>query len=202
MGEAKFGLRLAECLSARLCHELVGPIGAIANGVELLGEDAGFAEEATGLIQNSSGEAVARLQFYRFAYGASVEIKATDARKALMAAFAEGRVACEWPEEWTPPSWRWIKLALNLFVAGAECLPRGGTLRLSTADGLSLACEGEGARVPEIFVSSFQPSLPLEALTPRTVQAVFTYRIARDVGLSLGVDSVRPGRVSLHATRL
>ena len=63
-------LRLISLLTARLCHELVDPITAIGNGVELIVEgDADFAREATALVADSARRAASRLQFYRFAYG-------------------------------------------------------------------------------------------------------------------------------------
>src|ERR1700691_3022054 len=63
-------LRVLELLAARLCHDLIGPVSAIANGVELLADDdAGFAADALALVADSSRKAGRRLQFYRFAYG-------------------------------------------------------------------------------------------------------------------------------------
>ncbi len=65
--------RVLELLNARLCHELVSPVGAINNGVELLGEDdPDFVRDAIALIGQSARKAGQRLQFYRFAYGTSV----------------------------------------------------------------------------------------------------------------------------------
>src|SRR5580658_5829839 len=65
-------LRVLELLSARLCHELVSPVGAINNGVELLAEeDPDFVRDAIELIGQSARTASRRLQFYRFAYGTS-----------------------------------------------------------------------------------------------------------------------------------
>ena len=74
------GMRVLELLSARLCHELSGPIAAINNGVELLAdEDSGlaspsspaFLHDAAALVSDSARRARSRLQFYRFAYGFS-----------------------------------------------------------------------------------------------------------------------------------
>ena len=63
-------LRVVELLAARLCHDLISPVAAIANGAELLGEDdPDFVREAVALVGNSAREANARLQFFRFAYG-------------------------------------------------------------------------------------------------------------------------------------
>jgi len=66
-------MRVVELLNARLCHELVSPVGAINNGVELLGEeDPDFVRDAIQLIGQSARKASQRLQFYRFAYGTNV----------------------------------------------------------------------------------------------------------------------------------
>src|SRR5690349_9018956 len=63
-------LRVVELLAARLCHDLISPVAAIANGAELLDEDdPDFVREAVMLVNSSAREANARLQFYRFAYG-------------------------------------------------------------------------------------------------------------------------------------
>ena len=67
---ATVDIRILELLSARLCHELISPVGAIGNGVELLGEDdPDFVRDAVALIGQSAKKAAHRLQFYRFAYG-------------------------------------------------------------------------------------------------------------------------------------
>src|SRR5918912_397481 len=63
-------MRVFELLAARLCHDLISPVAAIANGAELLGEDdPEFARKAAALVGTSAREANARLQFFRFAYG-------------------------------------------------------------------------------------------------------------------------------------
>jgi histidine phosphotransferase ChpT len=194
MPETELGLRLAECLAARLCHEWVGPLGAIANGVELLAEDSEFAAEATALVARSSGEAVSRLHFYRLAYGATVEIKTGDAEAALLAHFAEGRHRCEWPAGWRPDDWRWVKLALNLFVVAMETLPRGGVLRLSAPGptGLVLSCIGENVRLPPNFDALADPGIAAAEITPRTVQTIFTAHLARGLGAALVAELVAP----------
>ena len=65
-------LRVLELLTARLCHDLIGPVAAIANGVELLGEDdPDFVRDAVALVGDSARKAITRLQLYRFAYGFS-----------------------------------------------------------------------------------------------------------------------------------
>src|SRR5258708_33740193 len=65
-------LRVIELLSARLCHDLIGPVAAISNGAELLAdEEPEFVRDAIALVGDSARKASTRLQFYRFAYGFS-----------------------------------------------------------------------------------------------------------------------------------
>src|SRR5260221_12246183 len=92
-------LKIVELLSARLCHELVSPIGAIANGVELLGEDdPAVVRDATALIAQSARRAAQRLQVYRFGYGSLATGKSgvPDPRALVGGLFAGRIVRSEW----------------------------------------------------------------------------------------------------------
>src|SRR5215813_167191 len=96
-------LRLAELLCTRLCHDLTGPIGAVNNGAEFLSEE-GFnlQGQAMELITSSAASAVARLQFYRLAYGRvkeQGEASIADGQKLAADFFAGGKVALEWPDQ-------------------------------------------------------------------------------------------------------
>src|SRR5579864_1889936 len=95
-------VRILELLSARLCHELISPIGAIGNGVELLGEeDPEFVRDAVQLIGQSAKKASQRLQFCRFAHGTLGGKSAAGLTAAeLTAGLLEGgKVACSWSAE-------------------------------------------------------------------------------------------------------
>src|SRR5690348_9476295 len=138
--------RILELLASRLCHELISPVGAINNGVELLDDgDAGFVRDATALIGQSARRAAMRLQFYRFAYGAGGLGGGTPDARALVAGILEGgKVRCDWPVEFDalPPPWQ--KLACNLILLAAEILPRSGTVILTrAASGVSAMAAGE-----------------------------------------------------------
>src|SRR5258708_13176333 len=103
-------MRVVELLNARLCHELVSPVGAINNGVELLGEeDPDFVRDAIQLIGQSARKASQRLQFYRFAYGTNASASGTPAsgRDLSLGLFEETKIRCDWlagaatlPSDW------------------------------------------------------------------------------------------------------
>ncbi|MGH7015237.1 MAG: histidine phosphotransferase family protein [Stellaceae bacterium] len=180
--------RVLELLASRLCHELISPVGAINNGVELLSDgDAGFMRDATALIGQSARRAAMRLQFYRFAYGAGgVGGGAPDA-KALVAGILEGgKVRCDWPGAFDALDSSWQKLACNLVLLAAETLPRGGTVTLARqGKGLSAVAAGEAVNLTAELKAALTPAAEVAALTARTVHAYFTARYAESVGANL-----------------
>ena len=92
-------LRIAELLCSRLCHDLVSPIGAVNNGVELMEEFGGASDEAMALIGASGKQAARRLQYYRIAFGlaGSQIAQSLDDTKAVVTGFLEGgKVAADW----------------------------------------------------------------------------------------------------------
>lgn len=179
-------LRVLELLAARLCHDLISPIAAIANGAELLGEDdPDFVREAVALVGTSAREANARLQFFRFAYGFGGGGLAGPAPCQLAAEyFAESKIVCVYGEtaRALPPEQQ--KLACALLVVAREALPRGGRLAVGAAFG------GPGIAAPEIEATGTAVSLSAEAraaltgaidpaaLTTRTVPACFAGLLA------------------------
>jgi histidine phosphotransferase ChpT len=190
MSDARIDLRIAELLAARLCHELVSPIGAINNGVELLEDDPDFAAAASGLIAQSATQATRRLQFYRVAYGSTAPIALEPGRKAALDLFADGKIVCDWPERLVPAG---IKLACNLFLVAAEALPRGGRLTLAAADPLEIRAEGEGARLPAHLPDALTGALAADAIDARSVQAAFTGVLAMRAGLRPSIATLASG---------
>ena len=122
--------RVLELLCGRLCHELISPVGAINNGVELLDEeDPEFVKEAMTLIGQSARKAGQRLQFYRFAYGtagAASGGSSADGRDLSLGLLEGGKVRCEWSQEARGLALPWQRLGCNMLVLALEALPRGG----------------------------------------------------------------------------
>ena len=193
MTDEGIDLRIAELLAARLCHELVSPVGAINNGVELLEDDPDFAADAAALIGQSAIQATRRLQFYRIAYGSTVPIAVEQGRKATLDLFADGKIACDWPE--APGLAVGAKLACNFMLVAAEALPRGGRLTLGAgaSDGLEILVTGEGARLPAHLPDALAGALPADAVDARSVQAAFTGALARRAGLRPSIETLPTG---------
>jgi len=149
-------LRVASLLASRLCHDLIGPLGAVDNGLELIAEEGRMAEEALALAQRSAKRAAARLRYFRFAFGAAGEdasFGTSEARGLAQNLLHTGEIQLAWSAagaEILPPGA--CRLLLNMILLGVDCLPRGGVIHiLALPDRLSVDCTAPQARVtPEL----------------------------------------------------
>lgn len=200
-------MRLTELLCSRLCHELASPVGAINNGIEMIEEfDDSMLPDAMPLIGSSAKMVAARLSFYRMAYGAAGTQSLgsfADIKELADAYFAEGRTKISWPDDATVPEMRdgWGKLLLNLLSLAADTLPRGGAVAVAFDEesggyGLTVAAEGEGARISQECAKAMVPDVSSDALTPRSVHAYFVCRLSDRFGSGLHADDEMAGRVA------
>jgi histidine phosphotransferase ChpT len=206
-------LRVLELLTARLCHELSGPIAAINNGVELLADepvlangrvDPDFVQDAMALVGDSASRAASRLQFYRFAYGFShAGLMVGAAPDELATCFFEGtRIACDYGDSIRVMPLDWQKLACNLLLIGAEALSRGGSLVLAAGPaGINVEAIGELAALSPETSAALALATPIAALTSRSVQAYFTGLLAETLGRRL-VRTEELRRIQLSAVAL
>lgn len=194
-------MRVLELLTARLCHELSGPIAAVGNGVELLAEDdADFASEAVPLIADSARRAANRLRFYRFAYGFGDDaVVAGPAPCDLAAMYFSGMpIACDYAEKVSALPLDKQKLGCNLILVGAEALIRGGRLALDvTCAGLQLEMVGEAVSLASEQALALRLETSVAALTARNVNAYFAGLLARALGWRLADAEAGPGRARL-----
>jgi histidine phosphotransferase ChpT len=189
-------LRVVELLAARLCHDLISPVAAIANGAELLGEDdPEFVREAVALVGSSAHQANARLQFFRFAYGFGGGGLTGPAPYQLAAEyFAEAPITCVYGEAARAQPLDRQKLACAMLVVAREALLRGGRLVVGTALG-GPDIEATGAAVSlsvETRAALIGTADPAE-LTTRTVPAYFAGLLATSQGRRIAVSDRTDG---------
>ncbi|HEY8031699.1 MAG TPA: histidine phosphotransferase family protein, partial [Methylocella sp.] len=130
-------LDLAALLCSRVCHDVIGPVGAIINGLEVFDEehDAEMRGIAFDLIKKSAGQASARLQFCRLAFGAAGSagalIDTGDAATVAHGIFGGERTELAWniPPLRMPKNN--VKLILNLCLIAAAAIPRGGVIEVA-----------------------------------------------------------------------
>ncbi len=194
-GPAPDTLELAALLCSRVCHDLISPVGAIVNGLEVLDdnpkpEDRDFALD---LIRKSAKTASARLQFCRLAFGAAgsagAQIDLGDALNMAKGHIEDGKCTIAWnlPRLLLPKNR--VKLLLNMLIIAQQTIPRGGTLTVDPiGEGEAMAfrvtAAGLNARLPQNVVtllSSDQgPSVDAHA-----VQPYYTRLLAESCGLKV-----------------
>lgn len=192
------GIRAMELLCSRLCHDLVGPVGAINNGVELLDEGGDSGDEALDLIADSAETAAARLRLYRVALGAAggQSLSEGDARAALEGWFRGGRVRLDWAAVAPSPPPGLLKLALLAALLGEESLPRGGTVTVSGgAAGLSVRATGAGCALRPEMAPALAGQVAESDLGPRSVLSHVTPLLAAAYGLTIDMDATAAGEV-------
>src|SRR5260221_5550251 len=199
-------MRVVELLNARLCHELVSPVGAINNGVELLGEeDPDFVRDAIQLIGQSARKASQRLQFYRFAYGTNASASGTPAsgRDLSLGLFEETKIRCDWlAGAATLPS-RLPRLARHMLVLAGEGLSRRGSVVVrpvrAGVSGIEVMAEGDNVNVTPEMRAALDAAASVDELTSRTIQAYFAARLASQLGAMLALVEAEPQRALFRA---
>lgn len=148
---------LASLLCSRLCHDLMSPVGALNNGIELLADeqDPDMRDKCLELLAESARTSANKLKFFRLAFGAAGgfgdAIDTREARGALEGLFgAEKRIELGWlaSDEKMPKGA--VKLLLNLALIAGDALVRGGRLDVgaeSSSDLLEIAIRAEGPRI-------------------------------------------------------
>ncbi len=182
-------LRVTELLAARLCHDLVGPIGAVNNGLELLADDP-QQSEALGLVGRSARRAASAVQFYRLAYGAGASGDDPIAVQGLILDWLSAtRVAFSWSDDlfFDELPQGAGKLLLNLVELAGTALPQGGglTAQSGASDGVSflaITAAGTGAKLRDDLRAALTGKTTIDDLNSRTVQAFFTCYIVRRMG--------------------
>ncbi|HEY3917829.1 MAG TPA: histidine phosphotransferase family protein [Stellaceae bacterium] len=194
-------MRVLELLNARLCHELISPVGAINNGVELMIEednDADFIRDAVKLIATSAKTAGHRLNFYRFAYGAGHG--SSSGRDAVLGLLKGGKVKAEWSDAAAALPLEWQRLACNMVVVLAEALPRGGTVQVTTGPGgagIVVNASGDSVNLTAELRAALADSAAVDVLTARTVHAYFTARVAESLSARLELVEPQAGKAVL-----
>jgi histidine phosphotransferase ChpT len=148
---------LASLLCSRLCHDLLSPVGALNNGLELMADeqDPEMRERCLDLLNESARASANKLKFFRLAFGAAGgfgdQIDTHEAKAALEGLFgAEKQIELGWMVAGDALPKGAVKLLLNLALIAGDALVRGGRLDVGAeqADGkLEIVIRAEGPRI-------------------------------------------------------
>lgn len=188
---------LAALLCSRVCHDIISPVGAINNGLELL-DEGGADEDAMNLIRASARNASARLQFARIAFGAAgsagMLIDTGDAESVAHSFMKGEKPELIWNGTRALLPKNKVKLLLNLILIANAAIPRGGKIVVTLEDvetgpRFRLASSGPMLRVPAKFLELHSGIKPEEAIDAHAVQPYYTLLLAREAGMTISVHA-------------
>jgi len=199
-------LDLAALLCSRVCHDVISPVGAIVNGLEVLEDDNDESTKtfALELIKKSAKQASARLQFCRLAFGAAgsagAQIDLGDAESVARGFLEDDKTKLAWnlPRVLLPKNR--VKLLLNLLLLAGQTIPRGGTLTVAPVGegdsmGFQLTASGLNARIPQAVPGLLSGTPAGDGVDAHAIQPLFAGMLARACGLDVGMAAEGDGVV-------
>ena len=187
---------LAALVASRLCHDLVNPLGAIGNGVELLGMTGGQQSPEMELISDAVRDAQARVRFFRMAFGASQQGQMTSLREArtiLSDLYDSGRLDVTWTAETDLPRAE-TKIGFLMIACAESALPMGGDITVSRLSEGQWHLNATGARVltdKQGWSMLDRTSAPANGLRPAEVHFLLLRQeaMAHNAQLNLALNS-------------
>lgn len=191
-------LDLAALLCSRVCHDLISPVGAIVNGLEVMEDenDQETKDFALELIKKSVKTASARLQFCRLAFGAAgsagAQIDLGDAEKVARGFLEDDKTKLTWNVPRAFLAKNRVKLLLNMLVIAGQAIPRGGTLTVDPVGsgeeiGFKVTAAGMNAKVPQAIPALLAGTPHDGAVDAHAIQPYYTGLLARQCGLSVSM---------------
>lgn len=197
---------LAAMLCSRVCHDLINPVGAIGNGLEVLADpnQAAMAEGAHELIANSAKHARAKLEFARLAYGASstagTDFDTRECERVARLLFEIEKADLDWQVPLILLPKHKAKLLMNMLLIASMAVPRGGVVKaeVTGAPGeevFRLTSTSDPEKRQKTLMPSGAEGLlsgsPEEGVDARGIQPFYTGILARmtDMELKIGIDN-------------
>lgn len=199
-------LDLAALLVSRVCHDLISPVAAVSNGLEILADeqDPEMRNHAMSLIAHSNGQAKARLLFARMAFGAmgsaGAELDLGEVGEVATEFFKTGKAKLDWQATGAPVDKEIVRVLLNLANMAADAIPRGGNLTVKVDANpkrveIAITAKGTKANLQQDIQGGLALKTPFEELTGRTIQPYVTALLAKKLGgqieISFGPEVVR-----------
>ncbi len=205
------GLEMASLLCSRLCHDLLSPVGALSNGLELLADekDPEMRKRCFELLEQSAKISADKLKFFRLAFGAAGgfgELVPVDEPRSLVDALIgnNGRITANWALGAPALPKTAVKVLLNLSMIAIEALVRGGTLDIGAelregASEIVIRAAGPKIAFDPVIGRALDGSLAPGELSSRTAPAFMLYQLAASTGgglqFALSEDALVMGAV-------
>jgi histidine phosphotransferase ChpT len=197
---------LAAMLCSRVCHDLINPIGAIGNGLEVLTDptQGDMAESARDLISKATKQARAKLEFARLAFGASstagTDISTRDCEHVARTFFEIEKAELDWQVPMILLPKHKAKLFMNMLLIASGAVPRGGLVKAEISgdagqETFRFTCTSDATQRQKTLVPSGAAELlagnPVEGVDARGIQPFYTGVLARmtDMDLAIGIEN-------------
>ena len=190
-------------LCTRLCHDLTGPIGAVNNGAEFLSEE-GFnlQNQAVELITTSAFSAVARLMFYRLAYGRVKdhgEASLAESQRIAADFFSDGKTVLDWPDQYTDASgvslsMRMMRLLYNFLMIATGSLLKGGKVSVKIeqlpdhSKCIEVRASGDAMKWEKETEVVLSKPIHVSEVTPKNVQLYLTQQLAEELQATIYIE--------------
>jgi len=189
-------LELSALLCSRVCHDIISPVAALGNGLEVFDtDDETMREFALDLIRKASDQASSKLQFARRAFGSAgsigAEIELGDAERVVRGILDQDKMQLSWsaPSQAMPKDK--VKLLLNLITIATTTIPRGGSIAVDVSGSVEtptfrIKCTGPKARIPPVVSAYFGGGRPKPA-DPHEAQPYFTSLVGESCNMRTAI---------------
>lgn len=186
---------LTALVCSRLCHDLVSPVGALANGLEIMAEedDPDTMRQAVELLNHSVTQAASKLQFFRLAFGASAsagQSVATDEIVRTIRGYLDDRnIGFDWPETPVEIDKTTVRILANMVIVASECVVREGRVSVKNPADVTLqvAVEGKGCALRPEWAAALDGEVDMAA--PGAAPALLLAMLMAEAGGTLTTDA-------------
>lgn len=183
---------LSALLCARICHDLISPVGALGTAIEILDDPSNIDmhDDAMALVRTSSRQASAKLKFLRIALGAAGSapgvIPTSEVMKLSNDMFADSKPDLVWQIDSDGIEKNRARILMNLIMLAIQAAPRGGTVTITrTGQGegadFTLVSEGPKARLDAAVAKAIAGKAPEDGFDGRSIQPLYASLLARDI---------------------
>ena len=188
---------LAALMCSKICHDLISPIGALGNGIEVLEDedDEEMRQTALDLIAGSVRTASDKLQFARLAFGLAGgpggSLDLAEAARAAQGYFAHTKAKLNWSPNVEARPKDDVRLMLNLLLVGLMGIPRGGEIAAEMSNepfSARISVTGKSAGLNEQIRAALDGNADLDELDARMIQPFYAGLIARRLGTQIEIQ--------------
>ena len=190
---------LSALLCARICHDLISPVGALGTAIEILDDPANvdMHDDALQLVRTSSRQASAKLKFLRLAFGAAGSapgvIPTSEIQSLTDNMFRDSKPDLIWDIDTDGIDKDRARILLNLVMLAVQAAPRGGSVTISrtghgTGAEFKLSSQGPKTRLDAAVERALAGKAPEDGFDGRSIQPLYTSLLTRDINGALSTS--------------